>query len=86
MTEEIEAVDKDGRFAYKLTHENFISEVECRFLDQGEGSTMLVETTQVNFRPAMLNVVGMFLKGSMKKRRNADLQKFKDIVEQIKTK
>jgi hypothetical protein len=86
MREEVTAVDKDGRFTYVLTHEQFTSHVECRFLDQGEASTILVEDTQVKFRPAALNIIGFFIKNNMKKRRKVDLEKFRDIVEGNQTK
>lgn len=81
VKEEVTAVKLDEKFAYQLTHQQFMSYVECRFIDQGT-QTLLIEETEVRFRPALLNLLGFFMKGSMKKQRRADLMKFKQILEQ----
>ncbi|MGK0391517.1 MAG: hypothetical protein ACI94Y_004282, partial [Maribacter sp.] len=74
---------KNQLLAYQLTHNNFLSYVECKFIDQG-GQTLLIEDTDVKFRPAILNLVGFFMKGSMKKQREADLNKFKELLNNTK--
>lgn len=83
IKEEITEVKKNQLLAYQLTHNNFLSYVECKFIDQG-GQTLLIEDTDVKFRPAILNLVGFFMKGSMKKQREADLNKFKELLNNTK--
>ncbi len=80
IKEEVTEIKLNQLFAYQLTHDNFMTYVICRFLDRGD-STMLIEETNVKFRPAILGLIGFFMKWSMKKRRKTDLIKFKNIVE-----
>ena len=80
IKEEITEVKKNELLAYQLTHDNFMSYITCQFLDQG-GQVMMIEDTEVKFRPAILNLIGIFMKGSMRKQREGDLMKFKKLLE-----
>ena len=80
IKEEITEVKKNQLLAYQLTHDNFMSYITCQFLDQG-GQVMMIEDTEVKFRPAILNLIGIFIKGGMRKQREADLMKFKNLLE-----
>ncbi len=65
--------------SYQLTHQNFMSFVECKFLDQGDG-TVMIEDTEIKFRPAILGLIGLFLKGKMRRQREEDLNQFKQLL------
>ncbi len=67
-------------FRYHLVQQNFISTVTCRFLDQGD-STLMIEETKMKLRPAILNLVGIFMKPAMLKQRKKDLLTFKNLIE-----
>lgn len=81
IKEEITAIKKNQLLAYQLTHKNFLSYVTCQFLDQGNGTTVLLEETDMKFRPAIVNIIGFFMKGNMKKKRTEDLHQFKKLIE-----
>ena len=80
IKEEITEIKKNELLAYQLTHDNFMSYITCRFLDQG-GQIMMIEDYEIKFSPAILNLFGIFMKSGMKKQRETDLQKFKNLLE-----
>lgn len=80
IKEEVTETKKNELLAYQLTHANFMSYITCQFLDQG-GQIMMIEDTEVTFRPRILNLIGIFMKGSMRKQRETDLKKFKQLLE-----
>ncbi len=80
IKEEVTEIESGKLFAYQLTDKNFISYVTCKIVDKGD-YILLVEKTDIKFRPAILGIFGLLMKGSMKKRREADLLVFKELIE-----
>ncbi len=80
IKEIVTELKKDKLFAYQLVQDNFMSYIRCRIIDKGE-QVLLVEETEVKFRPAILGIFGIFMKNSMKKKRTEDLLKFKELLE-----
>ena len=56
------------------------SKVRYRFLDRGD-STELVAENELSLKPALLNLFGFFLKGSMREQQAADLRTLKERLE-----
>ncbi len=82
IKEEITEKQTNKIFAYQLTQDNFMSYVFTKLVDKGD-SVLLIEKTEIQFRPAILGFFGIFMKGSMRKRREEDLNRFKNLVEQL---
>ncbi len=80
IKEETFEVNKNQSWRYHLQADNFGTEVLCQFLDQGE-TTVIKESSDLYFRPRILSVFAVFMKGAMKKRRMEDLKKFKAELE-----
>ena len=70
----------DREFEHRMTAKNMSSKVHYRFLDRGDSTEVVVEN-ELSLKPALLNLFGIFLKGSMREQQAADLRALKGEVE-----
>ncbi len=80
IKEEVTELKQNKLIAFQLTDKNFMSYVTTKIIDKGD-FVLLAEQTEIKFRPAILGVFGILMKGSMKKRRETDLITLKNIIE-----
>lgn len=70
----------DREFEHRMTAKNMSSKVRYRFLDRGDCTEVVVDN-ELRLKPALLNLFGFFLRGSMRDQQAADLRSLKREVE-----
>ncbi|MFT5833752.1 MAG: hypothetical protein ACI97N_001380 [Cognaticolwellia sp.] len=81
IQEEILKFDRNKKFEIRLSHKNMDTHQAFQFLNQGNEITRLILTTQTRLIPVFMGIFSIFMKSRMKKQQEADLKKFKYLVE-----
>ena len=81
VKEEVLSNVLNKEFICRLSHKNMESEVQYRFLNQGDSITKLQVNTQVKLKPAFFNLFALFVKGPMFRQQEEDLVKLKNLIE-----
>ena len=64
-------------FEHRMRAKNLNSKVRYRFLDRGSETEIVVDN-EVSLRPALLNIFGFFLRGSMREQQAEDLRSLRE--------
>ena len=76
VSEEIVQFERNRFLHTKLSHKGMDSEIQIKFLDQGDSTKVMVNTT-VRLKPWIANLFSIFMKNEMKQQQARDYQRFK---------
>lgn len=81
LKEEILLFERNKKFEIRLSHKNMDTKQSYEFLNQGKSMTRVILTTQTRLIPAFIGIFSIFMKGGMKRQQDANLMRFKKLME-----
>lgn len=81
LREEILLYERNKKFEIRLSHKNMDTKQSYEFISQGQSVTRVTLITQTRLIPAFIAIFSVFMKGSMKQQQEANLMRFKKLME-----
>ena len=81
LREEILLYERNKKFEVRLSHKNMDTKQSFEFLSQAPAVTRVTLVTQTRLIPAFIAIFSVFMKGSMKRQQEANLMRFKKLME-----
>jgi uncharacterized protein YndB with AHSA1/START domain len=81
MKEEVLNFEKNKKFELQLSHKNIETHQTFEFIAHDKEITRLILTNHIRLVPAFMGVFSIFMKGQMRRQQEADLMKFKKLLE-----
>ena len=81
LREEILLFERNKKFEIRLSHKNMDTKQSYEFISQGQSVTRVTLVTQTRLIPAFIAIFSIFMKGSMKRQQEANLMRFKKLME-----
>ena len=81
LREEILLFERNKKFEIRLSHKNMDTNQSYEFISQGQSVTRVTLVTQTRLIPAFIAIFSVFMKGSMKRQQEANLMRFKKLME-----
>ena len=81
LREEILLFERNKKFEIRLSHKNMDTKQSYEFISQGQSVTRVTLITQTRLIPAFIAIFSVFMKGSMKQQQEANLMRFKKLME-----
>lgn len=81
VTEEITRRVPYEEFSGTLYHKYFMSYIENKFDDLGDGRTSIIVDSEIRFKSLPWNIMGAFMKKTIQERQDEDLKRLKEAVE-----
>jgi uncharacterized membrane protein len=81
LREEILLYERNKKFEVRLSHKNMDTKQSFEFVSQAPAVTRVTLVTQTRLIPAFIAIFSVFMKGSMKRQQEANLMRFKKLME-----
>ena len=81
LKEEILLFERNKTFEIRLSHKNMDTRQSYEFINQGKSMTRVILTTETRLIPAFIGIFSVFMKGGMRKQQEANLMRFKKLME-----
>ncbi len=81
LREEILLYERNKKFEVRLSHKNMDTKQSFEFVSQATAVTRVTLVTQTRLIPAFIAIFSVFMKGSMKRQQEANLMRFKKLME-----
>jgi len=81
LREEILLFERNKKFEIRLSHKNMDTKQSYEFVNQGKSMTRVILVTQTRLIPAFIAIFSVFMKGGMKRQQEANLMRFKKLME-----
>lgn len=81
MKEEVLNFERNKKFELQLSHKNIETHQTFEFIAQDKEITRLVLTNNISLVPAFMGIFSVFMKGQMRRQQEADLMRFKKLLE-----
>lgn len=81
LKEEVLLFERNKKFEIRLSHKNMDTKQSYEFLSQGKSITRVILTTQTRLIPAFIAIFSVFMKGGMQRQQEANLMRFKKLME-----